>query len=37
MSKIKTERFYRSAVVELVGRENDDRNIEVAFSSEEPV
>ena len=37
MSKIKTERFYRSATVELVGRENDDRRIEVAFSSEEPV
>ena len=37
MSKIKTERFYRSATVELVGRENDDRRIGVAFSSEEPV
>ena len=37
MSKIKTERFYREAVVELIGRENDDRRIEVAFSSEEPV
>ena len=37
MSKIKTERFYRSATVELVGRENDDRRIEVAFSSEAPV
>ena len=37
MSKIKTERFYRSATVELVGRENDDRQIEIAFSSEEPV
>jgi HK97 family phage major capsid protein/HK97 family phage prohead protease len=37
MSKIKTERFYRSAVVGLVGQDKDDRTIELAFSSEEPV
>ena len=37
MSKIKTEKFYRSAHIELVGRENDDRRIELAFSSEKPV
>ena len=37
MSKIKTEKFYRSAHIELVGKENDDRRIELAFSSEKPV